>query len=52
MCLIGIVSVYTILLQNAAVLKSKKKIKNYSELGVEYLGDQGKKYIDCNILVS
>ena len=30
MMVIGMVSVYTIILQNAAVVKSQKKIKTYS----------------------
>lgn len=52
MILIGIVAVYTMQLQIAAVTKCKNPVSNYSELGGEVLGPQGRKFVDFNIMAS
>jgi len=52
MILIGIVAVYTMQLQIAAVIKCKNPVTNYSELGGAVLGESGRKFVDFNILTS
>ena len=52
MTIIGIIAVYTMMLQVKAVNKCANPVSNYSELGAEVLGPVGRKFVDYNIIAS